>query len=121
MYGKLMSCHCGVSILGQWRTLPVHNTNNKAAVLAHPHRRSSTVRKVDLTSGDYTVSTIAGSLNNYGFSDGKAYSPALSTGTPHCTSTPGLVERMGAAPAPASIPSPTLEAALISACNTPPT
>jgi hypothetical protein len=68
----------------------VHITDIEAAVLACPHRYNSLVRKVDLTSGDHTVTTIAGSVGAYGFSDGKAYSPALPTDRPHKCLQPTL-------------------------------
>jgi hypothetical protein len=54
----------------------------QGCLLACIHRGNNVVRKVDLTSGDYTVTTIAGSVGPSDFADGKAYSPALSTDSP---------------------------------------
>jgi hypothetical protein len=88
-----MACPCAFTVMspylgqpGHERTLPVHITNSKAALPACIHRGNNVVRKVDLTSGDYTVTTIAGSgESGPGFVDGKACPLDLLTGTPHCT------------------------------------
>jgi hypothetical protein len=75
-----MACSCACTVVhpylgqpGQRRALQVHSTNNKPAVLACLHRDNHVVRKVELTSGAYTVTTIAGSAGQSGFKDGKAY------------------------------------------------
>jgi hypothetical protein len=87
-----MACPYAYAVMHRYLSQPGQSSdpasashNIKASVLACSHRFNQVVQKVDLTSGDYTVTTIAGTVGTSGFSDGKACSPALPTGTPDYT------------------------------------